>query len=98
INSEIPGHRPPWIQLYQFLMKLPGTPTIFRQLLRSDLFLRSGMGFGGCFCNLDLIEGDFRERFIDAYVNSAEKTDGMGRSLVGFRWAEGDPLERNPTS
>ncbi len=92
INSEIPGHRPPWIQLYQALMRLPGSPLLFRQLLRSDLFLRSGMGFGGCFCDLDLIEGEFRERFITAYVDSAEKTEGMRRYLVGLGWKTVDEL------
>src|SRR5690349_24264060 len=49
INSEIPEHRPPWIQLYQMLMYLPGTLAGFKLLLRSRTFLRSGMGFGGCF-------------------------------------------------
>ena len=92
IDSEIPGQRPQWIRLYQFLMKLPGTPFIFRQLLRSNLFLRSTMGFGDCFCDHSLIEGDFRERFVDAYVNSAEKTAGMARYLVGYRWQEVDDL------
>src|SRR5205823_5174972 len=92
INTEIPGHRPPWIQLYQFLMRVPGAPLIFRQLLRSDLFLRSGMGFGGCFCNLDLINGDFRDRFVTPYVRSAQKTAGMGRYLVGLQWKVVDEL------
>src|SRR5262249_52485653 len=27
VNTEMPGHRPPWIPLYQLLMRLPGTLT-----------------------------------------------------------------------
>jgi hypothetical protein len=42
----MPRHRPPWIPLYQFLMRLPGTPAVFGLLLSSDAFLRSPMGFG----------------------------------------------------
>src|SRR3989441_11431524 len=36
INTEMPRHRPPWIPLYQFLMLLPGTLTVFGLLLRSN--------------------------------------------------------------
>lgn len=94
INTEIPGHRPPWVQLYQFLMRVPGTPSLFRLLLASRLFIRSGMGFGGCFSNLDLIDGDFRERFINVYVRSAKKTESMGRYLTGLKWPIVDDLAR----
>lgn len=92
VNSEIPGHRPPWIPLYQFLMKLPGSPWCFRQLLRSRVFLRSPMGFGGCFRNLDLIGGEFSAQFIKPYIESARKTDGMGQYLVGLKWPFVDDL------
>jgi pimeloyl-ACP methyl ester carboxylesterase len=94
INTEIPGHRPPWIVPYQYLMRLPGSPLVFRQLMRSRAFLRSGMGFGGCFSNLDLIDGEFRERFVEPYVASAHKTEGMARYLVGLHWNIVDGLER----
>lgn len=92
-NTEIPGHRPPWIVPYQWLMRLlPGTPTIFRGLLRSNTFVRSGMGFGGCFSDMSLIEGGFREQFITAYVQSAKRTDGMSRYLAGLYWQAVDSL------
>lgn len=93
INTEMPGHRPPWIVPYQWLMRLlPGTPTIFRGLLRFNWFVRSGMGFGGCFKDLSLIEGGFREQFITAYVNSAKRTEGMARYLAGLYWKAVDNL------
>ena len=44
INSEMPGHRPPWIPLYQALLALPGSLAAFRLLMRSPAFLRSGHG------------------------------------------------------
>ena len=92
INTEIPGHRPPWIPLYQWLMRLPGSQLSFRQLLRSRAFLRSGMAFGGCFCDLSLIDGEFRERFVTPYVRSARATEGMARYLVGLHWDTVDGL------
>jgi pimeloyl-ACP methyl ester carboxylesterase len=92
INTEIPGHRPPWIVPYQYLMRLPGSRLMFRQLMRSRAFLRSGMGFGGCFSDLDLIDGDFHARFVAPYVSSAEKTAGMARYLVGLHWNIVDAL------
>ena len=87
VNTEIPGHRPPWIPLYQALMRgVPGAPAVFRRLLRSRLFLRSAMGFGGCFNNLDLIDGDFHARFVAPYIVSAARTDGLRCYLAGLHW------------
>ena len=95
INTEIPGHRPPWIPLYQHLMRgLPGSPAVFRLLLRSRLFLRSGMGFGGCFKNLNLIDGDFHTHFIAPYIASAKRTDGMRRYLAGLYWDTVDAFQQ----
>ena len=56
INTEMPRHRPPWIPLYQFLMQLPGTLTVFGLLLQSKAYLRSPMGFGGCFDDIHELE------------------------------------------
>lgn len=86
INTEIPGHRPPWIREYQLAMRLPGAGLVFRTLLRSDAYVRSGMGFGGCFVDLARIEGAFRAQFITPLVRSARRVDGMGRYLLGIGW------------
>jgi pimeloyl-ACP methyl ester carboxylesterase len=92
VNTEIPGHRPPWIPLYQFLMRLPGTLTAFSLLLRSSAFLRSPMGFGGCFNDLGLIEGDFHDHVIAPMLESPKRLEGMQRYLVGAEWAPVDAL------
>jgi pimeloyl-ACP methyl ester carboxylesterase len=94
INTEMPGHRPPWIPLYQFLMRLPGTLTVFGLLLRSRLYLRSSMGFGGCFTDLRLIEGDFHEHVVEPLRRSPRRMDGMRRYLRGATWGPVDALER----
>lgn len=94
INTEMPHHRPPWIPLYQFLMRVPGTLPAFGLLLRSRAFLRSSMGFGGCFNDLDLIEGDFHRHVVEPLVHSAERRDGMRRYLIGATWQPVDDLVR----
>jgi len=95
INTEIPHHRPPWIPLYQFLMHLPGTTAAFGLLLRSRAFLRSGMGFGGCFDDLRLIEGDFDEHVIQPLLGSPRRMDGMSRYLRGAKWEPVDALAQD---
>ena len=94
VNTEMPHHRPPWIPLYQFLMRLPGTLPAFSVLLRSRAFLRSSMGSGGCFNDLDLIEGDFHRYVVEPLVQSAERRDGMRRYLIGAQWQPVDDLAR----
>jgi pimeloyl-ACP methyl ester carboxylesterase len=95
INTEIPQHRPPWIPLYQLLMRVPGTLAAFSLLLRSRAFLRSPMGFGGCFGDLGLIEGDFHEHVVEPLLRSPSRRDGMRRYLIGAKWEPVDALERD---
>jgi pimeloyl-ACP methyl ester carboxylesterase len=88
INTEIPRHRPPWIPLYQFL-------TVFGVLLRSDLYLRSPLGFGGCFTDMRLIEGDFHAQVVEPLLRSPLRMEGMRRYLRGATWEPVDALERD---
>ncbi len=94
INTEMPGHRPPWIPLYQFLMRLPGTLTVFGQLLRSPAYLRSALGFGGCFTDMRLIEGDFHDHVVEPLRRSPRRMDGMRSYLRGAVWGPVDALAR----
>ena len=92
INTEVPHHRPPWIPLYQWLMHVPGATAGFKVLLRSRTFLRSGMGFGGCFTDLTMLEGDFHEHVVQPLLDSARRMDGMARYLRGLVWGPVDAL------
>jgi pimeloyl-ACP methyl ester carboxylesterase len=94
VNTEMPGHRPPWIPLYQFLMELPGTLAVFGLLLRSSTYLRSSMGFGGCFCDLALLEGDFATYVIEPFKRSPRRMEGMRAYLRGATWGPVDALAR----
>ncbi len=92
INTEMPGHRPPWIPFYQVLMRVPGTLAAFGLLMRSSAFLRSSMGFGGCFVDLALIDDDFRDHVIAPLLDSPRRMEGLRRYLLGAEWAPVDAL------
>ena len=85
-NTEIPGHRPPWIPLYQRLAGLPGSAFVLRRLLASRRVLRSAMGFGGCFEDLDLIDGEFAELFISPLLSSPDRLSSMALFLVQMKF------------
>lgn len=63
-NTEIPGHRPPWVRPYQLLARLPGAGFGFRSMISSRRWRHSGAGFGGCFNDLELIEEEFAKEFL----------------------------------
>lgn len=92
LNTELPHHRPPWIPLFQYAMRLPGSLTMFRALLRSRAFRRSGMAFGGCFVDLDLLDGEFHQHFVAPLISSPTPLEGVKRYLLGIDWQLVDGL------
>jgi pimeloyl-ACP methyl ester carboxylesterase len=89
-NTEIPGHRPPWIPTYQMLAHLPGTGAVIGRLLGSAAFRRSSLGFGGCFHDPSRIEGEFRARFVDPLIASEARMDGAMRFLRRMKFTRLD--------
>jgi pimeloyl-ACP methyl ester carboxylesterase len=87
INTEIPGHRPPWIGTFQKLTRVPGAVSAMRLMLRSRAWRRSGMGFGGCFVDKSLLDGEFHEGFVRPMLASKRALDGQIRYLHGIDWA-----------
>ncbi len=90
MNTEMPGHRPPWIPLYQRLVLLPGAGVVMRQLVASRRVRRSAMGFGGCFTDLDLIDGEFTDLFVSPLVASRERLAGMFQFLAQMKFTRLD--------
>lgn len=89
-NTEIPGHRPPWIPLYQQMVRLPGSAFVLRLLLSSRAMRHSGMGFGGCFENLDLIDGEFGKLFVEPLLGSPQHIASLCRFLREMKFARLD--------
>lgn len=89
-NTEIPGHRPPWIPLYQRLAPLPGSSLVLRRLLGWRRVRRSAMGFAGCFDNLDFIDGEFADLFVAPLLASPDRIASMAQFLVQMKFSRLD--------
>ena len=92
-NTEIPGHRPPWVPTYQLLAELPAAGTVLQQLLKLRFYRRSGLAFGGCFHDLDRLDGDFHARFIEPLMTSAARIDGAMRFLRCMKFTRLDAFQ-----
>lgn len=92
MNTEMPGHRPPWIPLYQRLATLPMTVTSFGWLLRLPAFRRSSLGYGPCFEDDRLLDDDFLDCFVAPLIGSARRVEGVMRYLRGIDWSLIDGL------
>jgi len=99
INTEIPGHRPPWIPLYCMTANLPGAGLSFGPLLRSQWYLRSSMGFGAFYSDHSLFDDPTRlGPYVDPVLRSKERMRGMLGYLAGIEWDVVDGLrERHAT-
>jgi haloalkane dehalogenase len=90
INTEIPGHRPPWIPTYQRLMALPGSAAVLAALNRAPAFVRSGAGFGGCFVDRAHLGGEFHTEFVAPITRSVTRRAGIRAYLRGAQWGPVD--------
>lgn len=95
INTEMPGHRPPWIPLYCRTARLPGAALSFRPLLKSQRYLRSGMGFGAFYSDRRLFDDPARlGPYVEPLVSSPQRLRGMLGYLAGIEWNVVDGLQR----
>ncbi|MFN2428082.1 MAG: alpha/beta fold hydrolase [Candidatus Binatia bacterium] len=93
INTEMPGHRPPWIPLFCMTARLPGAALSFKPLLGSKWYLRSGMGFGAFYSDRRLFDDPTRlGPYVDPLLQSGERLRGMLGYLAGIEWNVVDGL------
>ena len=92
IGTEIPGHRPPWIPFFQKIAD-PNRPAAFKFLMNQRWFRRSSAAFGGCFADLDLIDGEFFDLFLKPMLADTKRISGQTRYLMGIDWELLDSLK-----
>jgi haloalkane dehalogenase len=92
-NTEIPFHRPPWIPMYQTLAHVPGFGSVVRQLLKLSAFRRSPLGFGGCFHDLTILEGEFHDSFVEPLIHVEARIDGAIRFLRQMKFTRLDEFK-----
>ena len=86
IGTEIPNHRPPWIELFQRTSD-PERTGAFKLLMRWRWFRHSSAAFGGCFHDRSLIDGAFHDLFVAPLLASDERIRGQIQYLRGIDWA-----------
>lgn len=91
-NTELPGHRPPWVGVYQRLAVLPGAALGFALCLRSAAYRRSGLGFGGLYPNPREADAAFYARYLKPMLEDRRRLHGMLRYLRGIDWQVVDGL------
>jgi haloalkane dehalogenase len=91
IGTEIPNHRPPYIELLQRVAN-PRVTFGFKVMMRSRWFLTSKATFGGCFWNHDLIFGEFHATHIAPVLANDRRIMGLSHYLLGIDWQLVDGL------
>ena len=89
-NTEIPFHRPPWIPMYQALAHVPGFGFILQQLLRVPALRKSPLIFGGCFCDLTQLGGEFHSRFVEPLIETDARRQGALQFLRRMKFSRID--------
>jgi haloalkane dehalogenase len=93
INTEMPGHRPPWIPFFCMTARLPGASLSFKPLLGMQWYLRSGMGFGAFYSDKRLFDDPSRlGPYVDPLLRSPERLRGMLGYLTGIEWSVVDSM------
>jgi haloalkane dehalogenase len=75
-------------------VRLPGSSFSLRQMMLSRRFLRSPLGFGGCFEDLDYIDGEFRKMFVGPIVGSKKRLAGVFRFLEEMQFKRNDEFAK----
>ncbi|MCA9625433.1 MAG: alpha/beta hydrolase [Myxococcales bacterium] len=83
-NTEIPGHHPPLLAFFILTARLPGGSALFGKLLGSPRFRRSTLGFGTCFHDPAVIEGEFYELCARPIIEDARRRDEAMRLLTSL--------------
>ncbi|MEM6767689.1 MAG: alpha/beta hydrolase [Bacteroidota bacterium] len=94
INTEVPGHRPPWIPLYQQVGKLPLSPYVFGTFLKNDVFVRSSMGFKEFYSNKELLKNKtYLNPYLKLVTQSTHHIQGALAYLIGCNFKYMDSLK-----
>jgi len=87
INTEIPNHRPPFIEMYQKISRIPLVPMYIRMQLKRERFVRSAMGFKQAYTNKAMFDDRSNlSPYLDPLIQSSLKTAGAFKFLRGIDW------------
>lgn len=95
INTEIPNHRPPFIELYQKVSRFPFSSKYFQIKLKQQRFIRSSMGFKYTYSDKSMFDNeDNLGPYLNPLTNSYKKIKGALKFLRGIDWKLIDGFEK----
>ncbi len=98
INTEIPNHRPPFIQMYQKKAKLPFANLAFRLAFKSDKMITSPLVLDQFFYNKSLFKDKTNyQHYVTPFFNK-DKMFGMLEYLKGIEWDVVDDFANTHTN
>ncbi len=87
INTEIPTHRPPFIELFQRISRLPFSSYYFRNKLSQIRFVKSSMGFRQAYTDRTMLNNDENlGPYLNPLIKSNKKIKGAFKFLRGIDW------------
>ena len=92
-NTEIPGLRAWQMYVYLATARLPLGGRLLAGLLSSRVARRSALAFGTCFADLDYLDGEFHDLFVEPLIRSRSAAEGQTRALSTMSLAGFDGLE-----
>lgn len=99
INTEIPNHRPPWIQFYQKVGLLPFMPKLIQNAVNWSWFIKSPMGFKEAYSDKNLLNNpDNLGPYLKILNESKYKTIGAFKYLKGIDWKIVDEFQQTHKS
>jgi pimeloyl-ACP methyl ester carboxylesterase len=69
-DTEIPGHTPTIIKTMRAAAAIPGGADAIRIAMHTRAVRRSSTAYGGCFADLDFLDGDFHEFMVAPLLGS----------------------------
>jgi haloalkane dehalogenase len=69
-STEIPGHTPAFLERLIAAAHTPGGAELLRQQMQSREARRSDAAYGGCFADLDFLDGEFHELQVAPILDS----------------------------
>lgn len=95
INTEIPNHRPPFIELYQKVSRLPFSSFYFRKKLAQKRFVKSSMGFKQAYTDRAMLDDENNlGPYLQPLIKSRKKVKGALKFLRGIDWEIIDAFEQ----
>jgi haloalkane dehalogenase len=81
-DTEVPGHHSALVGALVTAANLPMVPALISKLMAFGFVRRSNLGFGGCFRDRSLVDGEFNDLFLRPLRTSAAVRTGQFRTLL----------------